>query len=135
MARFRVGLLRAKSSSMAVETLRTNKLRSALTVLGVVIGVTSIVGMTSLIRGFGDQMETLISQMGANTVYVAKMSIAASRAGKSSSSVMRRPNITEEDAKAIKAGRRRSMIVGVAARRRSGHGSAAASVSTASRRS
>ena len=37
---------------MALETLRANKLRSALTVLGVVIGITSIVGMTSLIRGF-----------------------------------------------------------------------------------
>ena len=44
---------------MAVETLVANKLRSALTILGMVIGVTSIVGMTSLIRGFGDQMEQL----------------------------------------------------------------------------
>ena len=37
---------------MALDTLRANKMRSALTVLGVVIGITSIVGMTSLIRGF-----------------------------------------------------------------------------------
>ena len=43
---------------MAVDTLVTNKMRSALTMLGVVIGVTSIVGMTSLIRGFGDQIES-----------------------------------------------------------------------------
>jgi len=45
MARLRVGLL-AEVLSMAVDTLLNNKLRSALTVLGVVIGVTSIVGMT-----------------------------------------------------------------------------------------
>ncbi len=104
--RFRVGLL-TEVLVMAVETLRTNKMRSALTVLGVVIGVTSIVGMTSLIRGFGDQMETLINQMGANTVYVAKMSIASFASGKKFIDMLRRPNITEEDARAIKAGRRR----------------------------
>ena len=33
-------------ASMAFDTLRTNKMRSALTILGVVIGITSIVGMT-----------------------------------------------------------------------------------------
>ena len=37
---------------MAFDTVRTNKLRSGLTVLGVVIGITSIVAMTALIRGF-----------------------------------------------------------------------------------
>jgi putative ABC transport system permease protein len=56
---------------IALDTLRANKLRSALTILGVVIGVTSIVAMTALIRGFGDQMQQLIRQMGADTVYVA----------------------------------------------------------------
>ena len=42
--------------AMAWDTLRGNKLRSALTVLGVVIGITSIVGMTSLIRGFDQSL-------------------------------------------------------------------------------
>ena len=40
--------------AMSWDTLRGNKLRSALTVLGIVIGITSIVGMTSLIRGFDE---------------------------------------------------------------------------------
>ena len=44
---------------MAIDTLRTNKMRSALTVLGVVIGITSIVGMTSLIRGFDNSLREL----------------------------------------------------------------------------
>ena len=35
--------------AMAFDTVRTNKLRSGLTVLGIVIGITAIVGMTSLI--------------------------------------------------------------------------------------
>ena len=37
---------------MSWDTLKSNKLRSALTVLGIVIGITSIVGITSLVRGF-----------------------------------------------------------------------------------
>ena len=41
---------------MALDTLRSNKLRSALTILGVVIGITAIVGMTSLIRGFDESL-------------------------------------------------------------------------------
>ena len=49
---------------MAFDTLRSNKMRSALTVLGVVIGVTSIVGMTSLIRGFDTSLRDSINSLG-----------------------------------------------------------------------
>jgi putative ABC transport system permease protein len=110
--RFRIGLL-AEILGMAVDTLRTNKLRSALTVLGVVIGVTSIVGMTSLIRGFGDQFESLIRQMGSDTIYVAKLSISSFASGKDFWEVMRRPELTEEDAAAIKLGAPSAKYVGM----------------------
>ena len=113
---------------MAVGTLVTNKMRSALTILGMVIGVTSIVGMTSLIRGFGDQMENLIRQLGSDTVYVSKMSGVSFAAGKEFWDLMRRPDITEEDARAIKAGAPSAMLVGISARRRSGHRAAAADI-------
>jgi putative ABC transport system permease protein len=103
LPRFRFGLLR-EILSMAVGTLVGNKLRSALTILGMVIGVTSIVGMTSLIRGFGDRMESLVRQMGSDSVYVSKMSIASFMAGKKFWDLMRRPDLTEADAKAIKEG-------------------------------
>ncbi|MGH9314502.1 MAG: ABC transporter permease [Vicinamibacterales bacterium] len=98
---------------IALETLRANKLRSALTILGVVIGVTSIVAMTALIRGFGDQMQQLIRQMGAETVYVAKLSIASFAAGRDFFEVLKRPDITEDDAKAIKLGAPSVATVGV----------------------
>ena len=52
----RYGLIR-EVIVMAFDTVRTNKLRSGLTVLGVVIGITSIVAMTSLIRGFDASLE------------------------------------------------------------------------------
>jgi putative ABC transport system permease protein len=87
---------------LSLDTLRANKLRSALTILGVVIGVSSVVGMTSLIRGFGDQMTGLVQQMGASTVYVAKLSIASLFSGRNFFDLLKRPDITEADAKAIK---------------------------------
>ena len=49
---------------MSIDTLRTSKMRSALTVLGVVIGITSIVGMTSLIRGFDESLRDSIRALG-----------------------------------------------------------------------
>jgi putative ABC transport system permease protein len=99
--------------AMALDTLRANKLRSALTILGVVIGVTSIVGMTSLVRGFGEQFSALIRQMGADSVYVAKMSISSFASGKSFVEVLKRPNLTLEDARAIREGAPSAGIVSV----------------------
>ncbi len=96
----RAGLF-AEILTMAFDTLRANKLRSALTILGVVIGVTSIVAMTSLIRGFGDQMHQLIRQMGSDTVYLQKFGFASWASGRSFLDVLKRPNLTEEDAKTI----------------------------------
>src|SRR5512145_2692238 len=78
----RAGLF-AEILTMAFDTLRANKLRSALTILGVVIGVTSIVAMTSLIRGFGDSMHQMIRQMGSDTVYVQKFGISSFASGRS----------------------------------------------------
>ena len=63
-----------ETAEMAFGTLRGNKMRSALTVLGVVIGVTSIVGMTSLIRGFDTSLRDSINSLGPNTIMLARFS-------------------------------------------------------------
>jgi putative ABC transport system permease protein len=86
---------------MAFDTLRTSKMRSALTVLGVVIGITSIVGMTSLIRGFDNSLRESISQLGPDTIMVQKWGALSFAAGRSFLEVARRPNLTMEDARAI----------------------------------
>ena len=86
---------------MALETLRTNMLRSALTILGVVIGITSIVGMTSLIRGFDESLRDQIRQLGPNTIILSKLSIMSISGGADFDDLMRRPNLTIDDAKAI----------------------------------
>jgi putative ABC transport system permease protein len=84
---------------MALATLWANKMRSALTVLGIVIGITSIVGMTALIRGFDGSLKDIIKQLGPKTVFVMKMQGMVS--GKEFLELIKRPNLTVEDAKAI----------------------------------
>jgi putative ABC transport system permease protein len=100
MAGLRSGLLR-EIVTMSIDTLRTNKMRSALTVLGVVIGITSIVGMTSLLRGFDNSLRDSISQLGPNTILIQKWGALSFASGKSFLEVARRPNLSREDAQAI----------------------------------
>jgi putative ABC transport system permease protein len=86
---------------MAFDTLRTNKMRSGLTILGVVIGITAIVGMTSLIRGFDESLRNSIRELGPNTIILSKVGIISLTGGAQFSELMRRPNLTVADAKAI----------------------------------
>jgi putative ABC transport system permease protein len=85
---------------MSWGTIRGNKLRSSLTVLGIVIGITSIVGITSLLRGFEESFKDLIRQIGPDTIFVQKFS-GISMSGGNFDVIMRRPNITPDDAEAI----------------------------------
>jgi putative ABC transport system permease protein len=86
---------------MSWDTVRGNKLRSFLTVLGVVIGITSIVGMTSLIRGFDETLRDSIRELGPNTIYVQKMGALSFTAGKTFQELIKRPNLVPADARAI----------------------------------
>jgi putative ABC transport system permease protein len=95
-----VALLR-ETAEMAFDTLRSNKMRSALTVLGVVIGVTSIVGMTSLIRGFDTSLRTSINSLGPNTIFVQRFGGLSFASGASFFDLMRRPLVTTDDMFAI----------------------------------
>lgn len=94
-------VLLRETADMAMGTLRGNKMRSALTVLGVVIGVTSIVGMTSLIRGFDSSLRASINELGPNTIMVARFSGVSMAAGASFQTLMRRPTLTVADAQAV----------------------------------
>jgi putative ABC transport system permease protein len=100
MGAMRSGLL-GEIVTMSVDTLRSNKMRSALTVLGVVIGITSIVGMTSLIRGFDESLRDLFRELGPNTIFVQKFGLISASSGKTFLEIARRPNLSMDDAKAI----------------------------------
>ncbi len=86
---------------LAFDTLRSQKMRSFLTILGIVIGITAIVGMTSLIRGFDESLRDSIRELGPNTIFVAKFSGVSFAAGKEFRDLIKRPVLTVDDAKAI----------------------------------
>jgi putative ABC transport system permease protein len=65
---------RIKSNvQIAVETLRANKLRSALTILGVVIGVSTVMTMAAIVQGIQEQIVRTIEIAGPTTFYVVKV--------------------------------------------------------------
>jgi putative ABC transport system permease protein len=90
--------------TMSWDTVRDNKMRSALTVLGVVIGITSIVGMTSLLRGFDQSLRDSITSLGPDTITVAKFSGVSLAGGKKFQDLLMRPNLMPSDAAAIEHG-------------------------------
>lgn len=57
---------------IALEALRVSKLRSALTILGVVIGVATVMTMAAMVQGIRDQIVTTIEVAGPTTFYVLK---------------------------------------------------------------
>ena len=56
--------------TIALDSLRTNKLRSALTILGVVIGVATVMTMASIIEGIETQIMNAVNTAAPNTFYV-----------------------------------------------------------------
>jgi putative ABC transport system permease protein len=87
--------------ALAFDTIRGNKMRSALTVLGVVIGITSIVGMTAMIRGFDQSLRGLIAQLGPDTIIMSRFSFTNFVNGDEIRELMKRPNLTISDSRAI----------------------------------
>ena len=87
--------------AMALDTVRGNKMRSGLTVLGVVIGITSIVGMTALIRGFDQSLREMIRTIGPDTIFLQRFGVTSFANGAEITDLLKRPNLTVSDARAL----------------------------------
>jgi putative ABC transport system permease protein len=86
--------------NMAVDTIRSNKLRSGLTVLGIVIGVAVVIGISSIGRGLNDNVKQSIASVGSNLIFVTR--IEPLTMGEMSEEMRNRKELTYEDAQAIK---------------------------------
>jgi ABC-type antimicrobial peptide transport system permease subunit len=87
----------------AMDTLRAHKMRSALTVFGVVLGVSVIMLVAALITGFDAQIQENIKQFGADTAFVSRWD-QGPHGGRRPKQERERKPLTMEDAEAIKEG-------------------------------
>ena len=63
--------------SLALDTLRTHKFRSFLTVLGVLIGTTTVIAVASIIAGLDRQLVQTMEQFGTNSLWLYKLQMGA----------------------------------------------------------
>ncbi len=84
---------------MAMDTLRTNKLRSGLTMLGIMIGVTTVILISSVINGLTGNVNNLIKSLGTNVYWVFRFPVFGSRP---TSEMLARKQLTYEDGEAMK---------------------------------
>lgn len=86
---------------MAFATLRSNKLRSFLTVIGVVVGVITVMLISSIISGIGMAVEEQVKSFGTRSIFIHKYEIGISF-GRRSREERMRPDLTLEDALALR---------------------------------
>ncbi|MBC7796719.1 MAG: ABC transporter permease [Pyrinomonadaceae bacterium] len=98
-----------ESFKMALDTVRANKLRSALTILGVCVGVITVMIMVSIIQGLNRSFATQIESLGSNTLFVSKFQPSFGRPPNQEE--RQRKDLTIEDAEAIE--RESKSIAGV----------------------
>ena len=87
---------------MAIDTLRANKLRSFLTVVGVVIGVIVVMLMSSVISGIDTAFKKEIESFGTRSIFIYKFDIGIRTSAPTREERMRKPLVVE-DVEAIKA--------------------------------
>jgi putative ABC transport system permease protein len=89
-----------ESVKMALDTLRTNKMRSGLTILGIVIGVATVISISSVISGLNNRIAEWVSSLGTNVIWVFQMPVIGVRP---TAEMLARKKMTLEDVLALRA--------------------------------
>ncbi len=85
---------------MALDTIRGNKLRSFLTIIGVVVGVVTVMLISSIISGINVAIEKQVESFGTRSIFLYKYDIGFTSGRRTQEERMRKP-LTVEDAEAI----------------------------------
>ena len=88
-----------ESVKMALDTLRTNKLRSGLTILGIVIGVSTVISISSVINGVNNRVSDFVTSLGSNVFWVFHMPVIGVRP---TAEMLARKKLTLDDVLALR---------------------------------
>jgi putative ABC transport system permease protein len=88
------------SIRLALDTLKTNKLRSGLTILGIVIGVTTVITISSVINGLNNRVNEWITSFGTNVIWVFHMPMIGL---KPTTEMLSRKRLTLDDALSLRS--------------------------------
>ena len=86
--------------SVALGTLMDRKVRSALTILGIVIGVTSVIAVASIIDGLNGIIKERVSRLGSKTLFVSRIPVGQ-RADRLPANIRIRKYLEDGDEKVI----------------------------------
>ena len=85
----------------ALHSLRANKLRSFLTLLGIIVAVTSIIAVVTVIQGLNSKVSELVTGRGADVFYLDRIGTSEAFSSQAMIEAMSRPELTAEDADAL----------------------------------
>jgi len=83
--------------SVALDTMRSRKVRSGLTILGIVIGVTTVIAVASIIDGLNGEIKERVERLGSNTLFITRFP-AMQDPARMSAKIRDRKYLQEDDA-------------------------------------
>src|SRR5262245_42144372 len=92
----------AGNARFAATSIAEHKLRSTLTVLGIVVGVTTLMAMVTIVTGFNNNVIGNLQTCGANRIEIRKYEDRFGPGGPQGDEEKRRKNLTLEDADALR---------------------------------
>ncbi len=88
-----------ESVRMALDTVRANKLRSGLTILGIVIGISTVIAISSVINGLNASVSEMVESMGTNVLWIFRFPVIGVRP---TAEMLARKQLTFDDSDPLK---------------------------------